>query len=482
MPSAIMVLATLSFAAVYPLVPNAGRLTDQGKLVSYDPLALVAFLIGVGALAAAHVVILQRARDRTLHDLRRPVILTTAALLLGFMLMYPTNAIDVYIYAARSHLLTTFAENPNRALPLDYWDVDRFVRYSSKQWADNVSPYGPLWNVIAAPVTALDGDRILAAILGFKLLNIAALLAIAACIHDTVRRRAPEWALTATLLWLWNPLVLWEGIGNAHNDVVMMLPVAAAIWAWESGRIRWVIPLLVASALIKYVALVLLPVAVVAALFREPNARGRAALAMTAVGWTILLLNISLYPFYDVASLWDGIREQGGRVSGSLGYVVVRSGRQLGFGDDLAGRVRMLGYLVTLIAMAIGAVVCWRRPERLARVSLELATIFLLAGTMHVRAWYVIWIVALAAFSLSEAVRVRAIVWSTTALLAYAHYIWVRRVWPSETIGWFWFEIVGVAIVLGPAVALCLREVWGWRRQRIVPLATLPAATVEPSA
>lgn len=480
-PCAVMVVVALSFAVVYPLLPHSDRLTDQGKIVSYHPLAFVGFLIGIGLFLTAYIRMLDLARGRRFSELRITSVLTSFALILAFTLMYPTNAIDVFIYAARSHLLTTFGENPSRALPLDFWYLDRFVRYSSRQWADNVSPYGPLWNFIAAPVTALDGDRILAAILGFKLINIAGLLAIAGFIYRTMLVRAPEHALSAMLLWLWNPLVLWEGIGNAHNDVIMMVPVCAAIWAWESGRIRWVLPLIVTSALIKYMAVVIVPIALVACLRREPTARDRFLLLGFGMTWTLLLLNLALYPFFDVAALWAGLQDQGGRVSGSIGYVIVGLGEMLGEGTNLRGWIRGSGYALTFGAVVIGTIACWKDPRRLPAVTFEAVTVFLLLGTMHFRAWYVIWIVALAAFTLSRRARIRAVVWSVSALLGYGHYIWIRRVWPSGSVDWFWFEVTGVMITLGPVAILYAQELWMMLRDRVIAHSSRVRLPAEPT-
>lgn len=469
LPCTVMVLIAMSFAVVYPLVPYSQRLTDQGKIVSYHPFAFIGFVLSISLFAAAYARMVARSRGTRFADLRWPIALTTTALVLAFGMMYPTNAIDVFIYAARSHLLTAYAENPNRAMPLEFWDVDLFVRFSSNQWADTVSPYGPLWNLIAAPVTAFDRDRILVALLGFKVINGAAVITIAVLIYRTMLARAPERALPATLLWMWNPLVLWEGIGNAHNDVIMMLPIAAALWAWETGRIRWVLPLIVASALIKYVAIVLVPLALIACLRREATSLGRMVLIGNALVWTLVLALVGLYPFFDVSALWLSVQQQGTRFSSSIGYVIARGGRRLGTGDALPRFIQGCGYALTATSMVTATVACWIDPRRLPHAALAVMTVFLLFGTMSFRPWYVIWIVALAAFTVSRGAWLRAVVWSLTALLSYGHYVWVRRIWPAGWVDWFWFEVTGVMIALGPVVLLCLIELGFvlWHRRRV---------------
>ena len=273
--AACLVAVAAAWALQYPFWPYRDRLVDQGKIIDYSWLAFGVWLVGMALWLWSLATLLPSFRGRTFTQDRRLVSLTSAGLILAFGSMYPTNAIDVFIYAARSRLLTHYGENPNAVQPVTHWDSDPYMKFASKEWADNLSPYGPLWNQLAAPVTWIGGDSIAAAVIGFKVLSILSALGIACLVYDIVRHRHPEWALAAAMFWLWNPLVLWDGIANAHNDVTLMLPVVAAVWAWQRRYDNWVVPLLLASVLIKYVTIILLPVAVIALWRRSPGMAAR---------------------------------------------------------------------------------------------------------------------------------------------------------------------------------------------------------------
>ncbi|HYJ12371.1 MAG TPA: polyprenol phosphomannose-dependent alpha 1,6 mannosyltransferase MptB, partial [Thermomicrobiales bacterium] len=273
LPVIVLVAVAFCWSVQYPFWPNRVLLLDQGKIVNYSWLAFALFVGGIALWVWALWALFPYMRDATFTRVRGIILPVTAMVYTAFVLMYPTNAIDVYIYAVRSRLLTEYGANPNEALPVSWWETDPYMRFASREWADDTSPYGPLWNQLAAPITALAGDSVGIAVIGFKLLCVIAIVAIGWLIHDAVASRNPGWAVMACLFWLWNPLVLWDGIGNAHNDVVLMVPAVAALWAWTKRYDHMVLPLLFASMLIKYVTVILLPVAIVALWKRNSPAK-----------------------------------------------------------------------------------------------------------------------------------------------------------------------------------------------------------------
>src|SRR6478735_1193038 len=226
---------SIAFARRYPLRGNSETLTDIGKLAHYARPEFWWWLAGITALcliAAIAPYLALRAGRRA----RWPVLAGAIGAGLAFAAMYPVNAIDVFIYAARSRLYTEYGLNPLTALPNLYVDRDAYFHYASLEWGSVGSPYGPLWNLIAAPVTIFGGASITNALIGFKIMSGAAFLGCGALIWRTAERMRPGAGIAAATVFLWNPLVLWEGIGNAHNDLVMIFFVLAACWAWSARR------------------------------------------------------------------------------------------------------------------------------------------------------------------------------------------------------------------------------------------------------
>ena len=464
--TACLVGVSLVWAIQYPFWPNRELLLDQGKLVDYSWLAFAAWAGGLAVWLWAMWNLLPRLRGHTFSEHRVLIGSTTAAMYLAFTAMYPTNAIDVYIYAARSRLLSSHGENPNAVQPIVYWESDPYMQFASQEWADNLSPYGPLWNQLAAPITWLGGDSIGAAVIGFKLLGAASAIAIAWFVYVIVRDRHPEWALPAALFWLWNPLVLWDGIGNAHNDVTLMLPVIAALWAWQKRLDHWVIPLLLASVLIKYVTLILVPIALVAVWRRNPDYRERVAGILWSFAAILFLLAISMYPFYNVDAVYTSAREQGSMVAASPAWAVLTSLWEWSIAEITVETTINVAYGLAAVSIAAWMAACWIKPDRLPRAAFEVMFFFMLVASTNQRGWYVIWLVPLAAILIPATPWRRVLLWSVTSMMGHACTIWLWFVWDFEAWGYYWYMLIIVSVIFLPVVALTLWEGIGAIRPR----------------
>ena len=476
--AACLIAVALSWAVVYPFWPYRTRLVDQGKIVDYSWLAFGMWIVGLGLWLWCMGMLFQGLRGQTFSQNRMLVGGTSAAMLAASIAMYPTNAIDVFIYAARSRLLSEYGENPNAVPPIVHWDADPYMAYASKEWSDNLSPYAPLWNQIAAPITWLGGDSIAAAVIGFKMLSAISAIAIAWLVYDILRARNPEWALVAALFWLWNPLVIWDGIGNAHNDVILMLPVVAAFWAWQRRHDSWVVPLLLASVLIKYVTIILIPIAVVALWRRNREWSERIGGILLAAASAFFLIGFSLFPFYDLDAIEVSAREQGVKVAASLAWVVMASIGEWDLGRVTVESVRNVAYIIVSAIIAIWMVACWRNPGRLLVAAFEVMFAFMLIASTNQRAWYVIWLVPLAAILIPSMQWRRALLWSVTSMCGHACTIWLWSVWDFKAWGYYWYTMIIVGVVFLPVLALTAWEATTLIRQQRAEsgkLVTLPA-------
>ena len=133
------------------------------------------------------------------------------------------------------------------------------IGYSA--WPFYPSPYGPLWQGIAWAVTAITGERLLAGVLGFKLVLIGCHVLNTALIDRIAAGSGLARPGVAALVYGWNPFILYETAGNGHNDIVMLTGLLLALWLLL-GRRRAALPLPAATlaVLAKYVAGLWLPV------------------------------------------------------------------------------------------------------------------------------------------------------------------------------------------------------------------------------
>ena len=189
---------------------------------------------------------------------------------INLLFMYPVGAADLFDQIFRARLTAQYGYNPFTTLPSSVVG-DPFQAYVA--WRGDPSPYGPVWEALAAGVSFLAGGNLWANLIEFKMLVMLAYAVSVGLTYVIMRTVKPEWALRGTLLFAWNPLVLFEVAGNGHNDAVVVMFMLAAIYFLVRGRRLAVLPALVAGALTKFVPILLVPVAL-AALWRDRLRQG----------------------------------------------------------------------------------------------------------------------------------------------------------------------------------------------------------------
>jgi hypothetical protein len=495
-----MLVPLFAFALRYPLGANSGGLVDIGQLAKYRFWPFAGYVGGQAATFGLYLLALRAARRADARRALVPIFGCAGLMMVGMSWMYPVNAIDVFLYAARSRLLTSYGANPSAALPSDY-AADAWARYMTPEWAAHASPYGPLWNLVAAPVTALAGDRMLLAVLGFKMLMAACLLAGGwAIARALIAAGRPQDAAVGALMYMWNPLVLWEGVGNGHNDALLMLFVLLALWAWAKrtrtgdrgprtedeesrsedqaaklntgrpaigppssvfGRSMLVIPLLVVAALVKYVTLPLIPLAAVALWGRAGEWGERLRLLAGSTLLSLLALAVALFPFYDLGALWSSVASQGSVVYASPAAAALALLDNSYPGTAIRPWLLLLGAGIALIVWAYQLGALSRRPERLPGACFEVLFVILLLATPNLRPWYVIWLAGLAALLPWGWPAWRAIAWSISGLASYAFFIWIEAWWQP---GYDLTQLAGAIVLAGPPAFVTLVQFASARR------------------
>jgi hypothetical protein len=460
-----MLLPALTYSARYPL-RGPSRLTDLGLLSGYGGADLALYTLGMALMFGLYALALREVRRLPARSALPAVFGCALLLAVAFLPMYPATAVDVFGYAVWSRLYTVYGADPMATPALPYLTDPVLAPVREGLWAYQPSPYGPLWRHLAAPISALTGDRLVVAVAGFKLLAALALLAGGGVIAWTLARLQPSNAAAGALLYLWNPLALWEVAGNGHNDAVMAAPLLLAFLAWSRRRDTFILPLLLAAALIKFAALLLLPLAALAVWRRAPDARARGRTLITSGCLGVAVVAFAFYPFYGVAAVALSVRAQSGVFLVSPANVVVgllRDCLPQEFVSTLMGLMALTALSATLSALGL---VVWRRPASLPRASFELLYVFLLGVTWYFQGWYLVWPLALAALVPPGWPSWRMLAWTAGAMASYVVFIWVRA----------WHVVdgdnllrLGVAVITLPTALLTLAELRARTRRAAPP-------------
>jgi hypothetical protein len=429
-----------------PLLPGNlyVPLLDLGKITGYSwisanlYLGLVASLYGLYALGYQLVA---RGAVRLLA-----VFGFGAVFCLELVWAYPATAADVFGYIAHGRVLALHQANPFALPPIEF-PGDPIVRYLA--FPSEPSQYGPVWVLLGGALAVLAHGNLLAEVLLYKAVAALAQLAGAGVVFAIARRLDVDRprASASAYLYLWNPMLLWEMVGNAHNDGVMMLLGLAAVWLFVARLDLLVLPALVLGGLVKVPVVLMAPVLFIGLWHRN---RARAIEAALLAG---VLAGVVYRPFWVGLETLTALRRSD-LFTASLGSVL-RLGLAPSVGLAEATTVARAVSLAVFTMVAVFATLVATR-ERKARDLVRLAYVTLFAGlllaTTWFQAWYVVWPFGLGAALAEPRRHLEVALLSLGGLLQYYVfiYLWVIGVFPpTENLG---VQATAYVCIVGPLV------------------------------
>ncbi len=451
------------------------------KLTKGDPVAQAGFVLTLAALSALYYLAWRVCRSAGSAPDRRRIWLALLGSLLALNVMmlclYPIGAADVFDNIMRGRITAVLGGNPFYDTPRAY-PSDAFRYFVA--WTDTTSAYGPLWEMLAAGASRLAGDDRLTNVLVFKLLGLSFYAGSVGLVALILRRRAPSRVLQGVCLFAWNPVVIYETAGNAHNDIVVAFLILLGIWALQQRWFTTAVLALLGGALVKYIPALLLPVALVYGCRQLPpgRARWRFLLATTAAGAVLVVVCVA--PFWRGGDMF-ALARRTTLFTASLPAVVQANLEPALGGPVSQSAVAAVAALLTVAAVGWHTWRTWRAPEPLApiRAATHVLLFYLLFACLWFQPWYTIWPLALAALLPEGAVA------RTVVLLSYA------AAWKTIVFDFFLYQggplppLAWRESLLGPAT---LGVVWLYVGYRLVRpgararRAPLPPAAFSPSS
>lgn len=388
-PRAFLLWITLSFflyclapfyfplLGYYDTVPTADVRTFAPSLLEG-----VAYGLVVAVLYLFYLLAYRASRS---HSLSLPTILgITVALALPLLLTYPVNANDVFSYYVRGRLTAVHGVSPLAVAP-DQFPEDPFVPFAG-EWAGETSPYGPVWELVAGAVAALSRENLLAALLSFKVLALAAHLGSAALIWR--QQPEPRLKVERTLLWALNPALLLMFAVDAHNDSLMLFWLLLGTALLERRPVTGMLVTLL-GPLTKIIGLLPLPFLFIGAWKRQYARGARLRLLLgTALGGILLAL-LAFLPFGSPLTLAQRLA---GEASESAGF---SPGVALWLALERIGQAPDPGWLDEAgmaLFVVLAAWLLWRTWHGRAalRGAADVCYAYLVTA-LTFRIWYTIW-------------------------------------------------------------------------------------------
>jgi hypothetical protein len=379
----------------------------------------------------------------------------------------PVTSSDIYGYLFQGRIVAVLGENPFAHLYADF-QSDPFYFSVTFHRLPAVTGYGPLWIAITAGLGWLARERML--------LNLVLLKGMAAGLHllssllvfATLKRLGSDKRVAAMLFYAWNPVLLYELVGNGHNDAVVAFLALLGLYCLSREWWWWAIPCLSAAALVKPVVVLWLPLVAVWLLAQSPNWPARFVRAGALAALAIAPAVAAYAPFWVGTSTFQGLLTQSDIHGNSLPSLLI-----WGLWSALPGSERQVVQGVKLLtAVLLALFYLWQlgriwlgvsRPasmgdgkvrgslQGLVRASFDVMLFYLLFVGFQFWPWYLTWIMIPAAVLCEPAFSIRrmlALVLGAGSLLLYFPFgwEWARSRWPG------WGMALGAAL---PMLGLC---------------------------
>jgi hypothetical protein len=239
------------------------------------------------AVLAFYVAGYQRLRREHAHSFAA-VMLPAIPLLAICFITIPYDSTDVFLYMDIGWAQAHYGINPYSQVLHDIPEVarDPMVRTdwmvtNKNPWLDLPFVYGFLFARLTKGIARVGNGHWWLTLALFKSLNVAAYLLCAGVVWRLAKASGDLRPDLSLYLFAWSPLILQHHIANAHNDLVVGCLVVIATYLLSTEHDMWAPAVLLASAMIKYVTLPLVPLCIWFIGRRRGWTRAVSALLMT---------------------------------------------------------------------------------------------------------------------------------------------------------------------------------------------------------
>ncbi len=169
------------------------------------------------------------------------------AIIIGVILLFSYSFLshDLLNYLFDARILTFYHQNPYQHMAADF-PHDPWLRFT--QWTNRSYPYGPVFLVISIIPSFLSLGKFLLSFLFYK---VTVILFYVFAVY-ILQKQNKKWAMTFAT----HPLILIEGIVNAHNDMfALTIGIIGLYYLMQEKNNICAKVLFVLSAGIKYITL-----------------------------------------------------------------------------------------------------------------------------------------------------------------------------------------------------------------------------------
>lgn len=307
-----------------------------------------------------------------------------------FACVLPMNSTDIFYYMGTGWSEAKYDVNPY------YTSVEQVIQENEeakrdeillktpKIWRNDTVVYGPVWPMICKVLSGLSAGSLPLALAIYKLFNLMIHLFNCYILHKMTKKKK------FVLLYALNPLILFAGLAEGHNDILVVGMILLALYFFKKKKNIWmsVVILAIATA-IKYYAVLLIPFLILYH-YRKEKVGKR---ILYASGWAFIFVGIlaGMYLVYmrDI-SVFAGIQEQQGKFANT--FFVPLAIKSYAKAKKL-NNILMIAYVA--IYGSIVLKLLWQKRISFVknmRIYNGLLLAFIFLTITNFQAWYVMWL------------------------------------------------------------------------------------------
>ena len=332
---------------------------------------LLLFLIFIIILTIVYLIIsLKSKKDGNIKKAFLFIVLIS--ILSGIIL--PNNSTDVFYYMGVGRLDAKYDidiyKNDFNDVQKEHLD-DEIVANSPE--IKHKFIYGVIWEKICKFVGSIPINSELILLYIFKILNIIVHILNCYLIYKITKSKK--------LLYLYglNPLVLFEGIINCHNDIYLILFMLIAIYLKKRDKIGLATLSIAIGSMIKYTPIIILPYILIDKKWKEK--------IKYLVGFALVFLIVNVLLTGDITKILS-VLNQTGKYSNSLYLELIL----MNVPPSIIKLSNLVGKIIFVIIFVIAV---FNKKCKNAQTYLYLLMLFLLLAITNFKAWYIMWLFGL---------------------------------------------------------------------------------------
>lgn len=307
-----------------------------------------------------------------------------------FTCMLPMTSTDIFYYIGTGWSEAKYEVNPYYTSLEETMQKeegakeDEILLKTPKIWRKTTIVYGPVWPMICRVLSGLSAGSLTFALILYKLFNLSVHLINCLILYKLTKKR--KWVL----LYACNPLILFTGLTEVHNDILVVGMILLALYFFKKKKnmVITVILLAIATA-IKYYAILLIPFLVIYDVRKQKMGKR----ILQATGWAILFIAIvaGLYLVYmkDI-EVFKGIPTQQEKFANTC--IVPLAVKEYKTAVKISRTIMggyVLIYVVTILKLLFSKKISFIKNIRIYN---NLLLVFIFLTITNFQAWYVMWL------------------------------------------------------------------------------------------